>query len=214
MEKNKVPQDEGITAGITREVQYAIDENGNPLGLHQITFDSLKNGIFYFRHAPLEGGDPVHAIVRKNSKYRYVWFSLATNDTIPAEPAMDQWDLLFTQYTTMLYTDAGEPYPYLLTGVLSNPSGVQIAQDTLYDFSALDLDAAGSLIYSEAYDEIGYDWKDVVGDVSTGMVTYVIVEGLNYVVRDAEGFYYKLRFIGFYNNSGSKGYPTFEYQKL
>ncbi|MGE0088698.1 MAG: hypothetical protein AB7S50_04390 [Bacteroidales bacterium] len=28
MEKNKVPQDEGITAGITREVQYAIDENG------------------------------------------------------------------------------------------------------------------------------------------------------------------------------------------
>lgn len=28
MEKDKVPQDEGITAGITREVQYAIDENG------------------------------------------------------------------------------------------------------------------------------------------------------------------------------------------
>jgi len=29
MEKDKVPQDEGITAGITREVQYAVDENGN-----------------------------------------------------------------------------------------------------------------------------------------------------------------------------------------
>lgn len=28
MEKDKVPQDEGITAGISREVQYAIDENG------------------------------------------------------------------------------------------------------------------------------------------------------------------------------------------
>ena len=28
MEKNKVPQDEGITDGITREVQYAVDENG------------------------------------------------------------------------------------------------------------------------------------------------------------------------------------------
>ena len=27
MEKDKVPQDEGITAGISREVQYAIDEN-------------------------------------------------------------------------------------------------------------------------------------------------------------------------------------------
>lgn len=28
MEINQVPQDEGITAGITREVQYAVDENG------------------------------------------------------------------------------------------------------------------------------------------------------------------------------------------
>lgn len=28
MEKDKVPQDEGITEGISREVQYAIDENG------------------------------------------------------------------------------------------------------------------------------------------------------------------------------------------
>ncbi len=28
MEKDKVPQDEGITGGVSREVQYAIDENG------------------------------------------------------------------------------------------------------------------------------------------------------------------------------------------
>jgi len=28
MEINNVPQDEGITAGITREIQYAVDENG------------------------------------------------------------------------------------------------------------------------------------------------------------------------------------------
>ncbi|MFP4023369.1 MAG: helix-turn-helix domain-containing protein [Thiohalospira sp.] len=29
MKKNNVPQDEGITGGISREVQYAVDENGN-----------------------------------------------------------------------------------------------------------------------------------------------------------------------------------------
>ncbi|PLX23340.1 MAG: hypothetical protein C0597_01230 [Marinilabiliales bacterium] len=28
MEKDKVPQDEGITKGITREVQYAVDKDG------------------------------------------------------------------------------------------------------------------------------------------------------------------------------------------
>ena len=28
MEKDKVPQDEGITGGVTREVQYAVDKDG------------------------------------------------------------------------------------------------------------------------------------------------------------------------------------------
>jgi len=28
MDKNQVPQDEGITGGISREVQYAVDEDG------------------------------------------------------------------------------------------------------------------------------------------------------------------------------------------
>jgi hypothetical protein len=42
----------------------------------------------------------------------------------------------------------------------------------------------------------------------------VIIEGLNYVVLDREGYFYKLRFISFYNNSGEKGYPTFEFQRL
>lgn len=89
-----------------------------------------------------------------------------------------------------------------------------MAQDTLYEFSSINLDIAGNLFYSTAQDEIGYDWKDVVGDVTTGNVSYVVVEGLNYVVRDSEGFYYKLRFISFYNDGGDKGYPTFEYQRL
>jgi hypothetical protein len=130
------------------------------------------------------------------------------------EPLKNDWDLLFTQYTTLLYTNEGDPYPYLLTGVLSNPFLIRVAQDTLYDFSEIDLTIAQSLTYSTALDEIGYDWKDVVGDVSTGNVSYVVIEGRNYIVRDTEGFYFKLRFTSFYNNSGDKGYPTFEYQKL
>jgi hypothetical protein len=89
-----------------------------------------------------------------------------------------------------------------------------VAQDTLYDFTAIDLEIASSMVYSTALDEIGYDWKDVVGDVSSGNVSYVIIQGRNYVIRDNQGFYYKLRFISFYNNSGEKGYPTFEYQRL
>jgi hypothetical protein len=67
---------------------------------------------------------------------------------------------------------------------------IEVVQDTLYDFSSINLDIAGNLLYSVKQDEIGYDWKDVVGDVSSGNVSYAIIEGLNYVVRDREGFYY------------------------
>jgi hypothetical protein len=91
---------------------------------------------------------------------------------------------------------------------------VTAAQDTVIDFSSIDLNLASTMAYTGAIDEIGYDWKDIVGDVSSGSVTYIVKEGFNYVVRDADGFYYKLRFISFYNNDGDKGYPTFEYQRL
>jgi hypothetical protein len=82
------------------------------------------------------------------------------------------------------------------------------------DFQSINRDAVQSLEFTTIQDEIGYDWKDVTGDVTSGNISYVIIEGLNYIIRDQEGFYYKLRFISFYNNEGEKGYPTFEYQKL
>jgi hypothetical protein len=196
-------------------IDRGYDEVGNLRGLRKVVFEAVTDTSYTFRYSNLDGSNENRFTVRKDPAVNYACFTFDEGGKqLDLEPPKDDWDLIFTQYTTLLYTNEGEPYPYLLTGVLSNPSGVQVAQDTLYEFTSLDLDAASSLLYSQALDEIGYDWKDVVGDVSTGMVTYVIVEGLNYVVKDGEGFYYKLRFTGFYNNSGSKGYPTFEYQKL
>ena len=96
----------------------------------------------------------------------------------------------------------------------SFPSGMDISQDTLMDFHAIDLQSALELEYNLVQDEIGYDWKDVVGDVGSGNVNYVIIPDINYVIRDWQGFYYKVRFVNFYNNAGEKGYPTFEMQKL
>jgi hypothetical protein len=198
---------------------YAIDrgydEAGNLRGLRKIVFLDVTGTSYTFLYGNLDGSDSKTFTVIKDPAVNYVCFSFDNSGQQPGfEPPKDQWDLLFTQYTTLLYTDEGDPYPYLLTGVLSNPAGIEVTQDTLYDFTSIDLDIASRLSYSVAMDEIGYDWKDVVGDVTSGSVSYVIVEGRNYVVRDPEGFYFKLRFVSFYNSSGEKGYPTFEYQRL
>lgn len=198
---------------------YAIDrgydEAGNLRGMRKVVFQEVTDSSYTFRYADLDGNNEGTFTVIKDPSVNYIHFSFDNGgQQLALEPPKHEWDLLFTQYTTLLYTDEGDPYPYLLTGVLSNPSFVQVAQDTLYDFSGIDRDIAETMLFSDVYDEIGYDWKDVVGDVSSGNVTYVIIPGLNYIVRDTDGFLFKLRFVGFYNNSGSKGYPTFEYQQL
>lgn len=196
-------------------IDRGYDEAGNLRGLRKIVFQELSDSSYTFRYANLDGsGDNTFTVIKK-PEVNYICFSFNEGGKqLDLEPPKYDWDLLFTQYTTLLYTDEGDPYPYLLTGVLSNTTGVMVAQDTLYDFSTINLDIAQTLFYSQTLDEIGYDWKDVVGDVSSGNVTYVIVEGLNYVVMDAEGYYYKLRFISYYDHSGEKGIPTFEYQRL
>ena len=196
-------------------IDRGYDELGNTRGLRKIVFLGLENDTYTFRYANLDGTAENTFSVAKDPTVNYIYFSFEEGGKqLVLEPPKYDWDLLFTQYTTLLFTDDGEPYPYLVTGALSNFSTIEVAQDTLSDFASISLDIAGNLDYSPAQDRIGYNWKDIVGDVNSGNVSYVIIEGLNYVVRDREGYYYKLRFISFYNNNGDKGYPTFEYQRL
>jgi hypothetical protein len=196
-------------------INRGYDEAGNLRGFRKIEFLVLENDTYAFRYANLDGTGENTFSVTKDPTINYIYFSFdGGGKQLVLEPPKYDWDLVFTQYTTLLFTDAGEPYPYLVTGVLSNTSTIEVAQDSLYDFSSISLNIADNLIYSRNLDQIGYDWKDIVGDVNTGNVSYVIVEGRNYIIRDNAGFYYKLRFVSFYNNNGDKGYPTFEYQRL
>lgn len=187
-----------------------MDEQGNTLGIVQIIFDSLKSGVYYFRHAPLKGGTVNSGAVAKDPSVSYVYYSIKAGTPIHIEPPKPDFDLLFTQYTTLLYTNEGIPYPYLVTGVLSNRYKVEVAFDSIHEFSAINHDIALTLDYSKALDAIGYDWKYYNFDNGV----YTIRPNYSYVVHSVDGFFYKLRFIGFYNRSGQKGYPVIEYQQL
>ncbi|MCX6243738.1 MAG: HmuY family protein [Bacteroidetes bacterium] len=192
-------------------ISRGIDPNGNPLGLYQVIFDSLKMGTYYFRFAKLNGQDVRSAIITKDPSMNYIWYSFNSGGSVKnLEPPKDSFDLLFTQYTTLLYTDEGEAYPYLVTGVLLNRNLVRAAKDSIHDFSAMDLETANSIQLSPALDGIGYDWKRF----DFNSASYTVLTDRFYLVRDKSGYLYKLRFIGFYNGAGEKGYPVIEYQAL
>ena len=200
---------------VSNDHVYAIDrgfdENANPLGIFQVIFDSLANNRYYFRFAPINGGNINSGVVEKEGIVNYMYFTLSAGGSVKRlEPSKDKYDLLFTQYTTLLYTDIGEPYPYLVTGVLTNRNDVEVAIDTLHEFSTITLPQAELLSYSKSLDVIGYEWKSY--NFESG--AYTVNSNKTYIIRNNDGLTYKLRFVGFYNSNGEKGFPVIEHQLL
>jgi len=194
-------------------IDRGMDEVGEPLGFCQLVIDSLVNGNYFFRIAAMDGKNPKSYAVKKKSGYNHALFSITNPASTVSEPGNTSWDLLFSQYTTLLFTDEGEAYPYLVTGVLINSNFVEVAVDSVTPFADINFEKAQQMNFSRQTDRIGYDWKKY--NFTSG--TYTVESDINYVIRDTKGFLYKFRFIGFYkflNRRLQKGYPSFEYQKL
>lgn len=201
---------------LTNAEVYVVDlgftSTGVALGLRKLQIIDFQDDKYVIRYAKMNGTDLREAVVMKDPGMPLVFYSLINHKmTEGVWPQSGSWDLWFTQYTTLLFTNEGDPYPYIVTGVLSNiRDGVEVAVDTLRDFQDIDFDFAQELEYSNAADRIGYDWKWY----DFNATSYTVLPGINYLVRTTEGLYFKLRFIGFYNDQGEKGFPTFEFQQL
>lgn len=190
------------------------DHLGNLRGLKKAVFTHVDIDTYAFKYADLNGENYNEFLIVKSDSVNYSQFSFEDGGKqVYFEPVFLSWDLFFTQYTTLLYTDEGDPYPYLVTGVLTNYDLVEIAitWDSIIDFDNIDNDYASSLDFSKNKDDIGYDWKELQGDVNSGNVYYEVVEGRTYIIRNRFGLYAKLQFVNFYNEEGDKGYPSFQY---
>jgi len=196
-------------------INRGINAMGVQLGLVKVKFTAYKKGSFHFSFVSEDDNKVVDAVVSKDSIHLFKQFSFIKESADQFEPPVTDWDLLFTQYTTMLYTNEGESYPYLVTGVLQQYGNVKVALDTNLIFNEISLADTASIDFSYNFDKIGYNWKELVGDVNTGDIRYEVRLNYNYIIKDSKSYYYKLRFVNFYNpETGEKGFPTFEYQRL
>ena len=192
-------------------IDLGLNELGVPQGLKKVIFEELKNGLYNFKFANVDGSEEYSFTITKDPSLNIVCFSFEDGGKqIEIQPEKNGWDLLFTQYTDLLYTNENDPYPYIVTGVLLNSNSVEAAFDTTMNFNDISIDNILDFDFSSAQNKIGYDWKYYDFDNTV----YTVFSNYNYIIRDVEGYFYKLRFIGFYNNQGEKGFPTIEYQKL
>ncbi len=189
-------------------VDLGYNEAGNGLGNIKLQITAFVDGVLSFRYAPLTGGTTIEGQMTKNSDFNSVSYSLLNHSALIVEPPKTDWDLVFTQYTYIFY----EPgyTPYLVTGVLGNSNGVEVAIDKTKDFAAITYDDVATYTFSSLPDVIGYDWKAYNFDLAS----YTIYSNINYIVKDVAGVYYKLHFIDFYDDNGLKGAPKFEMQRL
>lgn len=192
-------------------IDRGIDALGNVQGVRKVRFNAYRNNKYYFEYANLDNSNYYKIEVEKQSERNYVAINLKSGETqLNLEPIKDEWDFVFTQYTDILTTSNNEDYPYLVTGVLLNPNNVLAAMDTTMDFDQITIADVIDFEFTKRENFIGYQWK--LYDFDAGY--YTVLTDNNYIIKDVAGYYYKLRFVGFYNNIGEKGYPKFEFQRL
>lgn len=154
------------------------------------------------------GGKDV--FVPKKSTNNYTHLSVTTGEIFTDfEPNKDNWDLVFTRYTTSIL-HAGVYQYYPVTGVLLNPNKVRAFMEITKPFEEIDMAYALSVNYTENQEIIGYDWKSY--DQANGK--YTTDKTRTYIIKTVTGLYYKLRFIDFYSPTGVKGSPLFDLQQL
>lgn len=204
--ENYVPTNEIFLIGQFDGVKY--------LPKWRIRIDSVNSSAYFISYSKMTGNIQSFEIPKDNSR-NFVHLKLDESpEIVQIEPPKSDWDLLFGQYGTILYDDYGVPTPYFVRGVLINPYLVEVSSDTTKNFEDIVYDDFENYSFNDTQDYIGYDWKDVEIDLENNTAVYIVRTDISWLVKASSGYYVKMRFVNFYNQSGVKGYPGFEYVKL
>ena len=188
---------------------YNIDGTFRSPRYKKFRIDTVTDLYYTITYSNIDNSDIHIKQINKDYLSNMIRFSFESNMTSYSEPNKDDWDLLFTQYTTF-FADTTTP-TYLVTGVLLNTiNGTEAAVDTVNSFNDITFNNINSYSFSANQDIIGYNWKEY----NLPSQTYIINSNKNFVIKTFDNRYFKLHFLDFYNSFGEKGYPTFEAKEL
>jgi hypothetical protein len=186
-------------------IDRGLNEFGDPLDFIRFKMIAVTKEKYTFKILRTGANRSEQFDIQRDTNYNRVYFSFETNKAVKVEPKKTDWDLQFTQY---MYTFKNPYTPYLVVGVLLNPHKTTGVADSTLTFEKIDRNVAQNLKLSPQSDVIGYDWKAFAGNIFKVHLDY------NYIINDQKGYFWKLRFVDFYDNRGTKGTPKFEFQRL
>ncbi|TXK50504.1 hypothetical protein FVR03_04795 [Pontibacter qinzhouensis] len=164
----------------------------------------LRSGNGYkLQYADIKATTFKELTVAKDSNYNFQYVSF-TNGAVTVEPAKDRWDIAWTAYT---YKSGAIPYYFQDMVLLNNLGGAAVAK---VPASEVSYDAFGEshlsgLDFKTNRMAIGSDWRFTTGEGAPN----VYIDRF-YVVKDADGNIYKLKFTAM-TQSGERGKPQIQY---
>lgn len=172
-------------------------------------FDGALPDGEYFKTETLADGTR-RSVVTATSKNAFVYVDLDAQKDLPAAEAFetDAWDLSFQRFKIPMNGGSGGPGP-VSVAVLVNPdiAASQQAYEALTQAPATGYVQDGS--------------EPVLNGASGGWYFYdlgkhkLYTRNENfYVVRSSEGAFFKLRFLAYYDASGTAGMVSFEWKSV
>lgn len=165
---------------------------------------------FYYRDEKSGIDDTVN--IQKTDTANFVYYSFHKRKQLNSEPNKFSYDLVFGPYYD-LATLFNQTIPYLVRGTLLNTWQTTVAIDSTDSYSSITYETLSGYDLKPQRDGIGYRWKDVTVEQSSGNSVYNVRMNYVYLIHTAQGNYYKLRFVDYMLGSES-GYPQFEFELL
>ena len=168
------------------------------INVKELTYDTMWHIII----SNIDNTDSVYLKVSKRSypKRMYVYYNVITKQLLDREPDIDQWDMVWTKYKSMVDFN-GTKVPYSVTGVLSNPA-TKVAKNLGKKCNEVWL-ANKKAKVSPSISAIGSDWKTFTG------TTYTVTDTFVYFITARDSANYKVTMKSF--TGGSKGKTTFNF---
>lgn len=196
----------------------SISLTGNSRGWKKIQV--LRSGNeYHLRYADLNDTQFKEQIITKNPDYNFSFFSLEKGQPVQIQPQKKNWDLAFTTFTNEVFTSPGQSAgsyfyaDFIITNMVAGVGAYQVdipagkTLDQAYgEFKINNIDASKFIFNDQR--AIGDKWRTTTG--ANGPQTF---SDRFFVLKDAEGFYYKIRFNAM-TKDGVRGYPNFEFNPL
>jgi hypothetical protein len=149
--------------------------------------------------------------VAKNADFNFVFASLETDKVVSVEPRTKSWDISwsYSTYNSGLNT----PYwvqDYVGLNIFGGAEAAQIMTSTVSYVDFKEANIAG-VTFMKTADVIGTKWRSAAAPGSTTPAG--VRTDRFYVIKDAAGNIYKLKFISYTNtDGGERGKPKLEYE--